>query len=276
MIRTTLKNTAATSIMSRSKLLCGLALIFGLSMAVPANAQRFGGPTGLTTPVKKGVTLYQANGLTGLIYLKKVPQINPQGEYTGDKLEYMSTMNTQMKWLVRFDLPPGNEFRGLSVAAHSQGATVTAATADSWNGTTMIDTVSVVPWSLNGILQQCEQQLKKPDGTYKQSAVFNLQPGISERVRAAGYHAAPGAPSSNTQSATATTNPTTRVTVYVLDVRAGQKPRRSGFSQQLNPKVKSMMPTKRPTTVPRRPTNAQPPRVKPISGKATFKTRFGR
>lgn len=236
-----------------------LAAVLGLTLSASALAQPTGGPSGLKSPAKKGVTLYQANGLTGTIYLKAVPQINPQGEYTGDKLDFLYTMNTNMKWLVRYDLPNGHAFKGLSVSAHSQGANVSPATADSWDGATMIDTVTIKPWSLSRILQQCEQHLKKADGSYKASAVFNLQPGASERVRAQGVSIPPGAPPSNTQSASAVVFPTTRVNVYVLDVRSAQKPRSSGFSQEVNLQIRNPIPATKPTVLPRRPTDSQVP-----------------
>lgn len=207
--------------------ICLIACLCG-----PALAQLGGGPSGLKGNTKAvGVTMYQASGLTGVIYLKAVPQINPQGEYTGDKLELYNSVNTKMKWMVRFDLPQGRDFVGLSVSANTTGASVSPATADSWNGQTMIDKVSIAPWSINRVLQQCEQHLRNPDGTYKTSAVFNLQPNLTERVKVDGHCRLPGAPPSNTESYSAQAYPRTRVTAYVLDARSGRQPGLSGFSQ---------------------------------------------
>lgn len=247
----------------RVPLLLSFSLAVGLavSFANIANGQLPGGPGGFKDKEKVGVTLSQASGLKGTIYLKVVPQINPQGEHTGDKLEFYTTMNTQMKWLVRFNLPPGRDFKGLDIGAHTQGASVSPATADSWDGKTMIDKVTVKPWSMVRVLAQCEQQLRKPDGTYRQTAVFNLKPNSTERVRAKGSCLLPGAPSSNTESFTAFAYPKTRVTAYVLDVRSG-RPGPVGIPQKFGnsgrPTGRRIPASTRQPTIP-----AQPPSTRP-------------
>ena len=79
-------------------------------------------------------------------------------------------------------------------------ASVSPATADAWDGKTMIDKVSIAPWSMVNVLNQCEQQLGNPDGSYKSSATFDLQPGSSERVLAQGFSRHPNAGPAGTQN----------------------------------------------------------------------------
>ena len=141
-------------------MLCGLLALLALSVAAPVQAQPPVGPSQLAAKEKIGVTLYQVNGFRGKIPLKKVYKVDPSGDTGHYELEFASSsMNTKMDWEAKLVVPSGMIFKSLEVSTFNGNVNVTPASADSWDGQTIIDKVTVSPWNMNHVLDQCIAQL---------------------------------------------------------------------------------------------------------------------
>ena len=198
--------------------LTGVMALLALGLTLPAQAQPPVGPTDVAAADKIGVTLYQANGFSGKIPLRLVFEGNPQTDMGHYELKFASdNMNTKMDWKAKFKMPAGMIFKSFELGTANGPIQVTPAGADSWDGQTLIDTVSLSPWNLNRVLQQCIDHLKQPDGSFKDSATFDLQADLTELVRGKGICAAPNAPPGNASSYSGQATPKTRVTAYIVN-----------------------------------------------------------
>jgi len=199
-------------------LLAGLVALLALFCGAPAQAQPPVGPTQVAAEEKIGVTLYQASGLHGKIPLKKVYKADPSGDTGQYVLEFASgNMNTKMDFEAKFVVPSGMVFTSFNVSTFNGPVGVTPAGADSWDGQTIIDKVTVSPWNMNHVLEQCIAHLEQPDGTFKDSATFDLQADITEFVRGKGICKFPNAPPGSASSYSAQVKPRTRVTAYIVE-----------------------------------------------------------
>jgi hypothetical protein len=221
--------------------LAGLAVL----LAAPALAAPPVASTDLAVEEKAGVTLYQASGLKGSIPLKKVYKVDPSGDTGHYELEFASAgMNTQMQIMAKFVVPAGMTFKSFEVRTTNGPTQVTPAGADKWDGQTIIDKVTVSPWNLNRVLQQCVQQLQQPDGSFKDSATFDLVADSTEVVRGKGIATPPNAPPGSATSATGTVKPKTRVTAYIVaEDRKGADGREAG-------RLRTESPARKPPTAP--------------------------
>ena len=196
-----------------------IAALLAISSA-PARiqAQPPMGPTQVAAEEKVGVTLYQASGLTGKIPLKKVQVVDPSGDTSHYELQFASgNMNTKMEFQAKFVVPAGMVFKSLEIGTFNGPTSVTPAGADSWDGQTIIDKVTVSPWNMNHVLEQCIAHLRQPDGTFKNSATFDLQADITEFVRGKGVATFPNAPPGSAMTDSAQVKPRTRVTAYIVE-----------------------------------------------------------
>jgi hypothetical protein len=199
-------------------MLTGLLALLALSVAAPVRAQPPVGPSQLAAKEKIGVTLYQVNGFKGKIPLKKVYKVDPSGDTGHYELEFASSgMNTKMDWEAKLVVPSGMVFKSLEVSTFNGNVNVNPASADSWDGQTIIDKVTVSPWNMNHVLQQCIDHLKQPDGTFKDTATFDLQADLTELVRGKGIWNAPSAPPGSFSSDSEQVKPKTRVTAYIVE-----------------------------------------------------------
>jgi hypothetical protein len=191
------------------------------ALAVIAAPTAHAGPpvasTKVATGEKTGVTLYQASGLKGSIPLKKVFKVDPSGDTGHYELEFASNkMNTEMEIMAKYVVPTGMTFQSFEVRTTNGPTQVTPAGADSWDGQTIIDKVTVSPWNMNRVLQQCVDQLKNGDGTFKDSATFDLEADSTEVIRGKGIAKFANAPPGNASSLEGTVKPRTRVTAYIV------------------------------------------------------------
>jgi hypothetical protein len=196
-----------------------LATLLALA-AVPGRVQAQPplGPTELAAEEKVGVTLYQASGLTGKIPLKKVQVVHPTGDTSHYELQFASSnMNTKMEFQAKFVVPAGMVFKSFEIFTFNGPTSVTPAGADSWDGQTIIDKVTISPWNMNHVLEQCVAHLKQADGSYKSSATFDLEASLTELVRGKGIATFPNAPPGSASSYSAEVKPRTRVTAYIVE-----------------------------------------------------------
>lgn len=196
-----------------------IAALLAIS-SVPARvqAQPPVGPTQVAAEEKVGVTLYQASGLSGKIPLKKVQVVDPSGDTSHYELQFASSnMNTKMEFQAKFVVPAGMIFKSFEIGTFNGPTQVTPAGADSWDGQTIIDKVTVSPWNMNHVLEQCIAHLQQPDGTFKDSATFDLQADITEFVRGKGVATFPNAPPGSASVSNAKVKPRTRVTAYIVE-----------------------------------------------------------
>jgi hypothetical protein len=201
-----------------SALLNGLVAMLAMLLAAPAQAQPPVGPTGVATAEKVGVTLYQASGLHGRVPIKKVYKVDPSGDTGSYVLEFASAnMNTKMEFEAKFVVPAGMVFKSFELGTFNGPIQVTPASADSWDGQTIIDKVTVSPWNMNHVLEQCIAHLTNPDGTFKDSATFDLEAGLTEYVRGKGIATFPNAPPGGASSDSAQVKPRTRVVAYLVE-----------------------------------------------------------
>jgi hypothetical protein len=201
--------------------LCALPMLAAwmASMALTAKvmAQPPVASTEVTTGERPGVTLYQASGLKGSIPLKKVYKVDPSGDTGHYVLEFASSnMNTEMEIMAKFVVPSGMTFVSFELSTANGPQQVTTAGADSWDGKTLVDKVTVSPWNMNRVLQQCTAQLDNGDGTFKNSATFDLQADSTEIIRGKGIAKFPNAPPGSASSSEGTVRPRTRVTAYIV------------------------------------------------------------
>jgi hypothetical protein len=166
---------------------------------------------------KDGVTVYQASGLKGSIPLKKVWKPDASGDTGTHVLEFASpNMNTQMQVQAKFAVPSGMVFKSFEVRTTNGNTQVTPAGADEWDGQTIIDKVTVSPWNMNRVLQQCIAQLDLGGGNFKDSATFDLVADSTEIVRGDGIAEHPNAPPGSAASFSGSFRPRTRVTAYIV------------------------------------------------------------
>jgi|GEM_PF-5683601 len=232
-------NLCARNILRRGASVSGvlLATLFALSATpVRVQAQPPVGPTQVAAEEKIGVTLYQASGLSGKIPLKKVQVVDPSGDTSHYELQFASGgMNTKMDFEAKFVIPAGMVFTSFEVSTTNGNVNVTPAGANSWDGQTMIDKVTVSPWNMNRVLQQCVDHLKKADGSFKDSATFDLQADLTEIVRGNASCKFPNAPPGAFSSYSGQVKPRTRVTAYIVEEsrigRGGREPKRLSLDQ---------------------------------------------
>ncbi|MCI0359530.1 MAG: hypothetical protein L0211_13720 [Planctomycetaceae bacterium] len=209
---------ALRAIFASSVLCTGIVALLAMLLAAPAQAQPPVGPTDVAAAEKIGVTLYQASGLHGKIPMKKVYKVDPSGDTGSYVLEFASAnMNTKMDFQAKFVVPAGMVFKSFEVFMFNGNVNVTPGSADSWDGQTIIDKVTVSPWNMNHVLEQCIAQLTNPDGTFKDSATFDLQADVTELVRGKGIAAFPNAPPGSASSYSAQVKPRTRVVAYIVE-----------------------------------------------------------
>jgi hypothetical protein len=166
---------------------------------------------------KVGVTLYQVNGLKGSIPLKKVYKVDPSGDTGHYELQFASSnMNTEMEIMAKYVVPAGMTFQSFEVRTVNGPTQVTPAGADSWDGKTIIDKVTVSPWNMNHVLQQCVAHLQNGNDTFEDSATFDLEADSTETIRGNASAFFPNAPPGSASSATGTMKPRTRVTAYIV------------------------------------------------------------
>src|SRR5262245_27507697 len=199
-------------------LLTGVMALLAFGLTLPALAQPPVGPTDVAAADKIGVTLYQGNGFSGKVPLKRIYKADPSGDTGHYELEFASdNMNTKMDWKAKFKMPAGMILKSFELSTANGPIQVTTAGADSWDGQTLIDTVTLSPWNLNRVLQQCIDHLKQPDGSFKDSATFDLQADLTELVRGKGICTAPNAPPGSASSYSGQATPKTRVTAYIVN-----------------------------------------------------------
>lgn len=222
--------------------LAGLAALLAVALPAPVQAAPPVASTDVAVEEKDGVTLYQASGLKGSIPLKKVYKVDPSGDSGHYELEFASaSMNTEMQIQAKFVVPSGMTFKSFEVRTTNGPTQVTPAGADSWDGQTIIDKVTVSPWNMNRVLQQCALQLQKADGTFKDSATFDLVADSTELVRGNGIASFPNAPPGGASSYTGMVKPRTRVTAFI--VAEGRK----GEDSREVKRVLSESPARKPT-----------------------------
>jgi len=216
-----LLNSFARHIARRSASASGvlLATLLALLASAPrAGAQPPVGPTQVAAEEKIGVTLYQASGLTGKIPLKKVQVVHPSGDTSHYELQFASdNMNTKMEFQAKFVVPAGMVFKSLELGTFNGPKSVTPASADSWDGQTIIDKVTVSPWNMNHVLEQCIAHLDQGNGTFKNSATFDLEASLTEMVRGKGIATFPNAPPGSASVYSTQVKPRTRVTAYIVE-----------------------------------------------------------
>ena len=196
--------------------LAGLAAVLAIG-PVPAVAQPPVGATDIAAAEKAGVSVFQVDGFNGQIPMKKVYKVDPSGDSGHYELAFASEgMNTKMKWKAKFVLPAGQVFKSLEVSTFNGPTGVTPASADTWDGKKIIDEITLSPWNMNHVLQQCIQQLTNPDGTFKDSATFDLQADLTEVVRVKGICNVPSAPPGSASSYSGQATPKTRVKAYLV------------------------------------------------------------
>jgi hypothetical protein len=259
------RGTALLAAYSRGALACGLAALLATIPMAAAQAQPPAGPGNIATAEKVGVTLYQANGFNGKIPLKKVWKVHPSGDSGSYVLEFASAnMNTKMNIKAKFAMPDGMVFTSFEVSSHNGPQQVSTAGADSWDGQTLIDEVTVSPWNMNRVLQQCIDHLSNPDGTFKNSATFDLVASETEQIRGKGICKHPNAPPGALSSYNGKMTPKTRVEAYIVNAdRRGAETRDTARLSS-----SSDVPSRRPTAdqPPRRPLPGRPSVDKPSSG----------
>lgn len=192
------------------------ALLLLVWLASSALAQPPVAANELATAEKPGVTLYQVSGLKGSIPLKKVYKVDPSGDTGHYELEFASSkLNTDLEIMAKFVVPSDMTFVSFELRTANGPKQVTTAGADSWDGKTLIDKVTVSPWNMNRVLQQCIAQLDNGDGTFKSSATFDLEADATEVIRGKGIAKFPNAPPGSASSLEGTMRPRTRVTAYI-------------------------------------------------------------
>ncbi len=249
----TLINFRTRSIARHGARAAGVLLATLLALFVsPARvqAQPPVGPTQVATEEKVGVTLYQASGLSGKIPLKKVQVVHPTGDTSHYELQFASgNMNTKMEFQAKFVVPAGMIFKSFEIGTFNGPTSVTPASADSWDGQTIIDKVTVSPWNMNHVLEQCVAHLKQADGTFKSSATFDLEASVTELVRGKGIATFPNAPPGSASVYSAQVKPRTRVTAYIVEesrkAETGRQMRRlSGARPAQREPIKTIRPAR--------------------------------
>jgi hypothetical protein len=250
------RGTALLAACSRGVLACGLAALLATIPLAAAQAQPPAGPGNIAAAEKVGVTLYQANGLNGKIPLKKVWKVHPSGDSGQYVLEFASAnMNTKLNIKAKFAMPDGMVFTSFEVSTHNGPQQVSTAGADSWDGQTLIDEVTVSPWNMNRVLQQCIDHLTNPDGTFKDSATFDLVASETEQIRGKGICKYPNAPPGALSSYNGKMTPKTRVEAYIVSTdRRGE-----GTRDNARLSSSSDVPSRRPT--------ADQPTRRPLPGR---------
>jgi hypothetical protein len=158
-------------------------------------------------------------------------------------------MNTKMDFQAKFVVPAGMVFKAFEIGTFNGPIQVTPASADSWDGQTIIDKVTVSPWNMNHVREQCIAHLTTPDGTFKDSATFDLQADLTELVRGSGIATFPSAPPGHASNYSAKVTPKTRVTAYLVEEsrrsEAGREMRRlSGARPAQREPIKTVRPTR--------------------------------
>lgn len=263
--------------------LTGLAALLAAGSA-PVHAQPPVGPGNIATAEKVGVTLFQVNGFNGQIPMKKVYKVDPSGDTGHYELDFASGgMNTKMAFKAKFVLPAGMVFKSLEVFTANGPTQVTTAAADTWDGHQIIDEITLSPWDMNRVRQQCIQQLTNPDGTFKDSATFDLQANLTEVVRGKGICSFPNAPPGSASSYSGTATPKTRVKAYIVGgsqhVGGGESPGIGRAGAKPNRIPTTSVPSGRPTQPAGRGTGIKKPAIGELvlpSGGTAAKDRFER
>jgi hypothetical protein len=198
------------------RLVRGPRALLAILSAATAQAAPPVAPGDLAAKGKDGVTLYQASGLKGSIPLKKVWKADPSGDTGHYELQFASeNMNTELQIMAKFVVPSGMTFKSFEIHTTNGPTQVTPAGGDEWDGQTIIDKVTVSPWNMNRALQQCVQQLDQGNGTFRDSATFDLVADTTEIIRGNGIAEFPNAPPGSASSFSGSCRPKTRVTAYV-------------------------------------------------------------
>ena len=209
--------------------------------------------TDLSAGEKVGVTVYQVNGLKGSIPLKKVYKVDPSGDTGHYELQFASNnMNTQMQIMAKYVVPAGMTFKSFEIHTANGPTQVTPAGADSWDGQTIIDKVTVSPWNMSRVLQQCIAHLQNGDGTFKDSATFDLQADTTEVIRGNGIATPPNAPPGSASSSSGTMKPRTRVTAYIVaeERKGSESPRDAQRVLPAENRVEARRPVLQPNGLP--------------------------
>ena len=207
---------AGRATLSGGAWLVGLAALLACCSA-PVQAQPPVGATNVAAAEKIGVTLFQVNGFNGQVPMKKVYKVDPSGDSGHYELDFASGgMNTKMAWKAKFVLPAGMIFKSFELLTANGPIQIAPASADTWDGQKIIDEVTLSPWNMNRVRQQCIQQLTNPDGTFKDSATFDLQADLVEVVRGKGICTPPNAPPGSASSYSGQSTPKTRVKAYIV------------------------------------------------------------
>ena len=141
------------------------------------------------TPVNGGASIYQMNGLKGVVPMKTATKMVNGNEVRVMKLAHKN-VNQKMKWNTKLDCANGTTIKHFSIST-ANGPTSVLNPAN-YSVSTMTKQVNVKPWSLNHVEEQCRNALKKANGEYKEEATIALQPSVSELVRFNASCAYPG------------------------------------------------------------------------------------
>lgn len=242
---------------ARTLAVAGLLLLATLFTA-PARAA---GPDQLAAPEKIGVTLYQINGFKGQIPLKIVSKLVNGNEVKSLEFAHPNGMNENMQFMAKAVAPSGMIYKSFQISTVNGVASVTPASADQYDGKTIIDKVTLKPWQLSNVLQQCRTHMANGSG-WKSEATFDLQVN-SNVVHGKAVFALAANPNDPTKwtSRSATVSPKTRVRAYLVsssrsEARPSRKPSRfSRPANQLNRRPtpqripQQIQPTRRPSVL---------------------------
>ena len=146
---------------------------------------------GLTqnTPANGGASIYQMNGLKGLVPMKLATKMVNGNEVKVMKIANQK-VNQKMKWNAKLDCSNGTTIKHFSIST-ANGPTSVLNPAN-YSVSTMTKQVNIKPWNLNHVEQQCRDALTKSNGKYHEEATIALKPNTTELVRFKASCAYPG------------------------------------------------------------------------------------
>ncbi|MEM7008788.1 MAG: hypothetical protein AAF462_06585 [Thermodesulfobacteriota bacterium] len=132
------------------------------------------------TPSNGGASIYQMNGLKGVVPMKLATKMVNGNEVKVMKIANKN-VNQKMKWNAKLDCPQGTGMKSFSIS--TVNGPVTVLNPANYSIGSMTKQVNIKPWSLNHVAEQCQDALTKPNGKYHEEATIALQPNVSEHVR---------------------------------------------------------------------------------------------